>query len=231
MSRVNDRDYIYLVWKDYKNRQRYIVGELSKNGKYEFKYRINDLDTVIEKGFEPLIAFPNIKEVYESHDIFPAFSSRLPDRRRKDVKEILAKYKLEKYDAFELLKKSGGKLPTDSFEFIDPIFLDEANIEREFYVAGVRHHDYCNGKDKNLRFKVEINEKLVLEKDQNNKYDRFAVKVMNIENKVLGFVPVFFSKEISEAIDIGRKIECFVINKDCDNTCEECIKVKLSIHW
>ena len=52
--------------------------------------------------------------------------------RRKDVKEILAKYKLEKYDAFELLKKSGGKLPTDSLEFIDPIFLEETNIVREF---------------------------------------------------------------------------------------------------
>ncbi|MBU3181659.1 hypothetical protein [Clostridium psychrophilum] len=52
--------------------------------------------------------------------MFPAFSSRLPDKRRKDVKEILAKY-----DAFELLKKSGGKLPIDSLKFIDPIFLDE----------------------------------------------------------------------------------------------------------
>lgn len=36
MSRINNRDYIYLIWKDHKNRQRYIVGELSKNGKYQF---------------------------------------------------------------------------------------------------------------------------------------------------------------------------------------------------
>ena len=40
----------------------------------------------------------------------------MPDKRRKDVKEILTKYKLDKYDAFELLRKSGGKLPTDSLE-------------------------------------------------------------------------------------------------------------------
>ncbi|MBU3219538.1 HipA N-terminal domain-containing protein [Clostridium algidicarnis] len=130
MSRMYNRDYIYLIWKDYKTRQRYIVGELSQNGKCEFKYRIEDVNKAIENGFEPLIAFPNINEVYESYDIFPAFSSRLPDKRRKDVKEILAKYKLERYDAFELLKKSGGKLPTDSLEFVDPIFLDETNIEK-----------------------------------------------------------------------------------------------------
>ena len=125
MSRINDIDYIYLIWKDYKTRQRYIIGELSKNGKYEFKYRVKEMDNAIKNGFEPLVAFPNINEIYKSYDIFAAFSSRLPDKRRKDMKEILAKYKLEKYDAFELLKKSGGKLPTDSLEFVEGLFLDK----------------------------------------------------------------------------------------------------------
>jgi hypothetical protein len=125
MSRINNRDYLYLIWQDYKTKQRYIIGELSKNGKYEFKYRTKELDNAIKNGFKPLIAFANINEVYESYDMFPAFSSRLPDKRRKDVKEILAKYELQKYDEFELLKKSGGKLPIDSLEFIDPIFSEE----------------------------------------------------------------------------------------------------------
>ena len=229
MSRINDRDYIYLIWKDYKSRQRYIVGELSKNGKYEFKYRIKDLDNAIEKGFEPLVAFPNINEVYENYDVFPAFSSRLPDKRRKDVKEILVKYKLEKYDAFELLKKSGGKLPTDSLEFIDPIFLEETNIVREFYIAGVRHHDYCNEKTKNENFQIEINENLTLKKDSKNKHDKYAVKLISKENKFLGFIPIFFSKGISEAVDNNRGITCIVINIECGNACEECIKVRLTI--
>ncbi len=130
MSIINDRDYIYLVWKDYKTSQRYVIGKLSKNGKYQFEYRCEDVNKAIENGFEPLIAFPDINKIYESYDIFPAFSSRLPDKRRKDVKEILSKYKLQKYDAFELLKKSGGKLPTDSLEFIEPIFLENTNIKR-----------------------------------------------------------------------------------------------------
>jgi hypothetical protein len=129
MSRINNRDYLYLIWQDYKTKQRYIIGELSKNGKYEFKYRTKELDNAIKSGFKPLIAFANIDEVYESYDMFPAFSSRLPDKRRKDVKEILAKYELQKYDEFELLKKSGGKLPIDSLEFIDPIFLDETILK------------------------------------------------------------------------------------------------------
>lgn len=229
MSRRNDRDYIYLVWKDYKGRKRYIIGELSKNGKYEFRYRALDVDVAMENGFEPLIAFPNIKEVYSSYDVFPAFSSRLPDKRRKDIKEILGKYKLEYYDAFELLKKSGGKLPTDSFEFIDPIFLDEMNIVREFYIAGVRHYDYCNEVNKNIYINLNINEELKLEQASDNNHDKFAVKVMNKENKLIGYVPVFYSEPINEAIRSNRDMKCTVINKECSDSCEECIKVRITI--
>ncbi|MBE6083811.1 MAG: DNA-binding protein [Tissierellaceae bacterium] len=229
MSKINNRDYIYLIWKDHKTRQRYIVGELSKNGKYQFKYRVKDVGKAIENGFKPLIAFPNIDEVYESYVIFPAFSSRLPDKRRKDIKEILEKYKLEKYDEFELLKKSGGKLPTDSLEFIDPIFLGETNIEREFYIAGVRHYDYCNEENKSANFQLQVNEELILQKDTNNKYDSYAIKVKNKNNKLLGYIPVFFSREVSEAIESNRKVVCVVTNIECGNTCAECIKVRLTI--
>ena len=89
MSIINNRDYLYLIWKDYRTKQRYIIGELSKNGKYEFKYRIKEIDNAIKNGFKPLIAFANINEVYESYDMFPAFSSRLPDKRRKNLIEGL----------------------------------------------------------------------------------------------------------------------------------------------
>lgn len=229
MSRRDNRDYIYLVWKDYKGRKRYIIGELSKNGKYEFKYRASDVDVAIRNGFEPLIAFPDIEEVYSSYDVFPAFSSRLPDKRRKDIKEILGRYKLESYDAFELLKKSGGKLPTDSLEFIDPIFLDEMNIVREFYVAGVRHCDYCNEVNKNIHINLNINEELKLEQEYDNNHDKFAVKIMNKENKLIGYVPVFYSEAINEAIRSNRDIGCIVINKECSDSCEECIKVRITI--
>ena len=181
MSRTNGRDYIYLVWKDYDTRQRFIIGELSKNGCYQFKiYKIQDIDRAIKKGFELLIAFPNLKDIYQSKEIFPAFSSRLPDRRRKDIKEILDKYKLDRYDAFELLKKSGGKLPTDSLEFIDPIFLDESNIEREFYMAGVRHYDFCKKENSDSYKKLSINEALVLKKDSSNNFDQYAIRIMKM---------------------------------------------------
>lgn len=229
MSRNNGRDYLYLVWKDYKSRQRYIIGELSRNGKYEFKYLEDGLNKAIENGFEPLIAFTNTNEVYNNYEMFPAFSSRLPDKRRRDVKEILEKYNLEKYDAFDLLKNGGGKLPTDSLEFIDPIFLEDSNIIREFYIAGVGHYDFCDNKKNEKNISIEKSEELKLIKDSNNNHDKYAIKIEGKNSYTIGYIPVFFSKAVFDALDDKRNMKCIVINKECNNLCEECIKVRLII--
>ena len=37
---------------------------------------------------------------------------------RPEIKEILETYGMTEYDAFELLKRSGAKLPTDNYEFV-----------------------------------------------------------------------------------------------------------------
>ena len=57
--------------------------------------------------------------VYKYENLFPVFASRLPDRRRKDIKKILYKYGLLEYDSYELLRRSGAKLPTDHLQFRD----------------------------------------------------------------------------------------------------------------
>lgn len=123
MSIKCGRDYIYLVWKDIKTRKQYIVGQLSKNGQFEFSYGF-EVKEAIKNGFKVLIPFGDINKVYKSDILFPAFSSRLPDMKRKGIEKILSKYGLEEYDSYKLLKRSGAKLPIDNLEFIDPI-LDE----------------------------------------------------------------------------------------------------------
>ena len=44
------------------------------------------------------------------------------------------------------------------------------------------------------------------------------------------FIQSFFSKAVSQAMDNNREITCIIIGKECDDTCEECIKVKLTIN-
>ena len=126
-SNVLTTTVCYVLWnqltvneKGEKINETYIVGILSKylSGKYEFKYSLST-ETNKSIGFNGIEAFPDFNKTYISDRLFPVFSSRLPDKNRKDISKILKKYGLEKYDEFQLLIKSGGKLPIDNLEFID----------------------------------------------------------------------------------------------------------------
>ena len=111
-------DRLKIVWEDLVSRQRFQIGSLEKiDGEFRFTYYMPTLEQAKEKGFKGLVGFPDFNVVYSNKDMFPIFECRLPDKRRPDIKEILHKYAVEKFDAFELLKVTGGKLPTDTLEF------------------------------------------------------------------------------------------------------------------
>ena len=50
MAIKDGKDYLYLIWKCSSNRRQYIVGQLTKNGQYEFKY-CEDIKKAIKSGF------------------------------------------------------------------------------------------------------------------------------------------------------------------------------------
>lgn len=69
--------------------------------------------------------------MYKCEELFPVFSSRLPDRKRKDIKKILEKYGLKEYDSYQLLKRSGARLPIDNLQFVDPILnFEDENVAK-----------------------------------------------------------------------------------------------------
>lgn len=114
-----EKDLVYLVWTDVKTGNKYKVAELYKeNGKFYFKYILENVKEAQKYGFELLISFPQINAIYENPELFAVFSTRLPEPTRPEIKEILETYKMTEYDEFELLKRSGAKLPTDNYEFV-----------------------------------------------------------------------------------------------------------------
>lgn len=114
-----EQDVVYLVWKDVKTGNKYKVAKLYKeNGTFYFKYILENVKEAQKNGFELLIAFPQINALYDNPELFAVFASRLPEPTRPEIKEILATYGMTKYDDFELLKRSGAKLPTDNYEFV-----------------------------------------------------------------------------------------------------------------
>lgn len=176
-----------------------------------------------------MVSFEELNVVYKSENLFPVFSSRLPDKKRKDIKRILEKYGLEEYDSYQLLKKSGAKLPIDNLQFIDPILNYESNFEKIFYVAGVRHYLGCNGNQCRDAIQVTRGDEVFLEHEVDNPYDKNAIRVVNMQQKVLGYVPRYYSQAFVKFIEEDRVKECYIANVAKENCCDECLGVAIKI--
>lgn len=229
MSTKNGKDYLYLIWKHPETRKQYIIGILSKNGLFEFEYG-KEIDEARKNGFQGIAAFEDFSKKYTSERLFPVFASRLPDKKRRGISNILKRYNLDEYDEYLLLKNSGARLPIDTFEFIDPIFDDEETVSRDFYIAGVRHYlphceDKCNFDNVNLH----PNDELVLKLEPDNKFDSNAVEIFNSDNIKLGYIPRYYSSQVAKMMEKNKKVTCTVIEFNPNTNCRECIKVNLTI--
>lgn len=230
MSIKDGKDYLLLIWKEPNKRRNYVVGELSKNGQFEFSYGY-EVQQAIEDGFELLISFPDINKVYKSEQLFSVFASRLPDPKRKGIEAILKKYSLTEYNAYELLKNSGARLPIDKLEFIDPIFdFDSGEIVRSFFLAGPRYYLGCNGEECEKSIDVTPQEEIRCVLEPENVYDKNAIKILNTKDILLGYLPRYYAEGISKLINNEETIICRVIEINRDTKCNECIKVELTIN-
>lgn len=228
MSIKDGKDYLYLIWKSESTRRQYIVGQLTKNSQYEFRY-CGEVQEAIEAGFTPLIPFPDINTTYSNNELFPVFSSRLPDRKRKDIDRILQKYNLDKYDSYEFLKKSGARLPIDNLQFIDPILEFNTPFERTFYIAGVRYYLGCDGEKCEYSINVTRGDEVFLVKEPENSADSNAIRVMNEKKELLGYIPRYYSEAFTKIIDEGRDFNCYVANVDKNKCCSECIMITVTV--
>lgn len=223
MSQRDGRDYLYLIWKSEQSRKQYVVGQLIKNGKFEFQY-VKDIQDAINDGFTPLLCFPDLNKVYTDTKLFAVFASRLPDRKRRDIQNILNKYGLEEFDEYMLLKRSGARLPIDSLEFIDPILNMDGNGKRIFFIAGVRHYLECNGDNCMDSITVTRGDEIVLKREPDNQYDQYAVQMLDISGHILGYVPRYYSEGISRMLMDNKRVTCHAYNVDKNKNCNECMK-------
>ena len=225
---VPTSNYLLLIWKDPETRRNYTVGKLTRGDFFTFQY-YGEAENAEEAGWKLLGAFPTYQE-YRSNTMFPVFSSRLPDKKRRDIQNILEKYGLMEYDEFELLRRSGARLPIDTYEFIDPISPDDKEVEREFYITGIRYHSACQGSDCGALPGVKVGDILLLEEEPENAYDPMAIRVLTQEQEVLGYVPRYYNKAILARLHDGMVYSCKIteVNANMRN-CSECLKARLTM--
>lgn len=223
----SNHNYLLLIWKDPSSRRNYTIGKLTRSDMFYFEY-FGEYELAKKAGWRELEAFPDNK-VYENTELFLPFSSRLPDKKRRDIKVILEKYDLPAYDEFELLRKSGARLPIDSYEFVDPIFPEDRTVKREFYIMGIRHVTDCEGKNCPNLPNVSIGDQLIFVEEPENKNDKNAIRVETANGEPLGYVPRYYNQSVLERLKKQSTYSCEVIDVNQNGSCAECIKVRLSI--
>ena len=213
------KNSMFLIWKESTSRRRYIIGTLTNDeNSYSFVYTDPELSDAKEKDFKCFPGFENINEVYKSKNLFANIKTRLPNVGRPDYLEILNSYNLENDSTeMEILKATKGRLLTDNYEFV-PVF-DKRKIE--FEVAGTRH---CSELEDCKRL-LEINERLYLELEPENKFDVNAIKINfkgEGKNYHLGYVPRYYSKELTQLLkeDINYSAMIQSLNFNSENSDE-----------
>ncbi|HZK62295.1 MAG TPA: HIRAN domain-containing protein, partial [Anaerovoracaceae bacterium] len=63
--------------------------------------------------------------------------------------------------------------------------------------------------------------------EPDNKVDSFAVKIFANTGEHLGYIPRYYSKSVSEAMERGVKFICTVKEFNKENNCNECIKIHM----
>ena len=219
--------YLYLIWKDPQTRQNFTIGKLGCGLKYSFEYS-EDVGKAEKNGWTKFEVFPEEK-VYESDILFPVFSSRLPDRKRRDIDKILEKYGLSDFNEFELLRKNEGRLPIDTYSFIDPIFPDDQTVQRDFYIMGLRYNAPCKGENCALLPLIDIGDELIFEEEPDNAFDSNAIKINTLSGNLLGYVPRYYNEAILERLKKNMTYSCKIIDINPSQECSECIKVRLTM--
>ena len=193
---------LWLIWQNVETRQRYHIGRLKfKDGLFTFNYETKGyrrkLAEVMDHGYLPHLAFPDIYGKYTSRTLFGPFSRRLPDPRRPDYKELMEGLGLTVNSTeLDVLRATGGLLATDSYEFVEPILVENNHFSFDLFIAGWRYYD-----GESVIGDLKVDNPVIFALDLENPEDDKAVKIYSADNVVLGYIPAFYSEWIFEAIE------------------------------
>jgi len=204
---------IYLTWQGDVHQERLVIGELieTSDKRCSFRYHFGeDLKKAKKLGFKSYSAFPDLNAIYNTN-VIEAFEMRLPARERDDFQGLLERWEIKNSDisSFDLLAVTGGKLPTDRFEFVDP-HNEQPPIEFITELAGFTYY----ADDQYLKA-MSVDQELRLEREMGNQYDMFAVKVY-LYSKHIGYIKKVHSTVISQAIEKAFKVSVVICRIDAN---------------
>lgn len=202
------QDHVFVAWQCPATREILSVGRLlERAGSFEFTY-IRATERAQTRGFKPFVAFPELSEVYRSHELPALFRNRVMPATRPDYPEFVKQMALpDSSGPLQLLARSGGRRMTDRLEvFAPPHVVDGKGREVFALVRGVRHVPHAEETIAQLR---EGHRLLVLRNDQ-NPYGPHARMLRTLDAGLVGFLPDYLASELSRQSVSPAEIEVFV---------------------
>lgn len=192
---------LFLAWQDPDERRWFTIGRLDqKNGTYVFRYT-KGAEEAQDRGFSPIVSFPDLYRMYESEEIFPLFANQVLSRSRPEFDDFVDWLSLPKDEAdpVAILARTGEQI-TDTLEiFPYPKKLNSHTYEVHFFVRGLRHQSPC-AVDRSKR--LEPGEPLRLVPDIQNEHDPNACLLRTAERTeqdmyLMGYLPRYLARELA----------------------------------
>lgn len=188
---------LFLAWQDSKSRSWFPIGRLAFDGdEYQFVYTQGVKEAQQKGGFEPLLSFPRLDEVYKSTHLFPVFANRLMPRSRPDYSSFIQWLNIPQHedDPIAMLARSGGQRETDTLTvFPCPEPDEEGRYHLHFFSHGLRHLPPCAIERINC---FEAGEKLWLAHEFHNPFDPQAVTLHTEDHYIVGYCPRYLNSEV-----------------------------------
>lgn len=211
-------DNLLVIWQEVKSRQKYHIGTLNHNKEkelYSFTYAYNvshrGLKAAMDAGFQGIYDFELTREAVTSKELFHFFNKRLPNPKRSDYQSLLNYFGLnENSSKMDFLRRTKGRLGTDSYELFSPIVTNKCDnsFELETFIEGWQYYDGDKVLDQ-----LNIDDQLDLLREPENDNDEFAVKVLTRDNVQLGYVAAVYSEFLSRALEDGNGYDVRISNK------------------
>ena len=193
---MSDGIELLVVWKHPQTRLRFHIGRLRRDSAgYHFRLETECNRSFLhakQSGFR-LLPFHEPNQTYENDELFPVFASRLP---RPEAFEALG---LHPSQDMEYFVETGGRLATDTLEFLEPVALAPPDMTSiNFPIAGWRHYE-----GKNVANRLTPGRALQLSLQADNEFDPCAIQVL-FEDCLLGYVPLVYAYYIDRAVQAKR---------------------------
>ncbi len=189
---------VLVVWQHALSRRRYLIGHLSRDSRgHVFTYETTTPGALSEAqavGFRLFDEFPAPEGEWRQPELFATFLRRVPQTW---AAEDYGRLGVEPGDGIEFLRLTGGRLPTDTLEFLEPISAADTYYLR-FPVAGWRYYD-----GEQVMEELVPGAVLGLQLDETNPHDPNAIRVLSPSGVHIGFVPAVYSWCLTQSVRRG----------------------------